>query len=224
MFGKKEPIIEPKAVNEDVLIQISQPIEITKKTTITVPTQYKAIAYIDNKAEVRIASCVKKEFIKSYGKEYLGKQLRVAFVSLRTLAQSAWGFGNIQVNNERLKEAYRIGANGKFSIEIIDHEKLIQAFPNDSNITIEQIRDKSISTLKTIGTPILGEYFSKTSTSVFEMSALVGDFRDKFMTALQSEKVFANMGIKIATLTVDGFHANEDDLELIRNRINGEVK
>ena len=224
MFGKKEPIIEPKAVNEDVLIQISEPIEITPKTTITVPTQYKAIAYIDNKAEVRITSCVKKEFIKSYGKEYLGKQLRVAFVSLRTLAQSAWGFGNIQVNNERLKEAYRIGANGKFSIEIIDHEKLIQAFPNNSNITIEQIRDKSISTLKTIGTPILGEYFSKTSTSVFEMSALLGDFRDKFMAALQSEKVFASMGIRIATLTVDGFHANEDDLELIRNRINGEVK
>ena len=126
----------------------------------------------------------------------------------------------LQVNNERLKEAYRLGANGKFTIEIVDYAKLVQTFPNVNTITNEQIRDKSISTLKTIGTPILAEYFSNTSTSVFEMSSLISDFRDKFISALQEEKIFASMGIKIATLTVDGFHANEDDLELIRNRIN----
>jgi len=40
------------------------------------------------------------------------------------------------------------------------------------------------------------------------------------MDALQNEKIFASMGIKVSMLTVDGFHANEDDLELIRNRIN----
>ena len=136
------------------------------------------------------------------------------------MVQSAWGFGNIQVNNVRLKEAYRIGANGKFSIEITDHVKLIQSFPNSSEITIDQIREKTISTLKTIGTPILGEYFSNTDTSVFEMSSLIADFRDKFMEGLQDERIFAEMGVKIATLTVDGFHANEDDLEMIRNRIN----
>lgn len=225
MFGKKELAIEPKIVNDDVLIQVSEPIEITKKTKITVPMQYKAIAYIDQKALFRIEPCINKEIVKTYGKEYLGKQLKVAFIAKRTLSQSAWGFGNIQVNNERLKEAYRIGANGKFTIEISDHEKLIQTFPNASSITIEQIREKTISTLKTIGTPTLGEYFSKTSTSVFEMSSLISDFRDKFVENLQNEKIFASMGIKIATLTVDGFHANEDDLEMIRNRINnGEVK
>ena len=119
-----------------------------------------------------------------------------------------------------LKEAYRIGANGKFSIEITDHVKLIQSFPNSSEITIDQIREKTISTLKTIGTPILGEYFSNTETSVFEMSSLIADFRNKFMDGLQDERIFSEMGVKIATLTVDGFHANEDDLEMIRNRIN----
>lgn len=220
MFGKKNFMIEPNPVKEEVLIQISEPIEITKKIKLNVPTQYKAIAFIDQKAMFRIEPCIKKEFIKSYGKEYLGKQLRIAFVSNRTLAQSAWGFGNIQVNNEGLKEAYRIGANGKFSIEITDYAKLIQCFPNSNEITIEQIREKSISTLKTAGTPILADYFSNTTTSVFEMSSLVGDFRDKFMEALQEEKIFANMGIKVSNLTVDGFYANEEDLEIIRNRIN----
>ncbi len=220
MFGKKNFIIEPVAANEDVLIQISEPAEITKKTKVSVPTQYKAIAFIDQKPLFRIEPCINKEFVKTYGKEYIGKQLRIAFVANRALAQSAWGFGNIQVNNEGLKEAYRIGANGKFSIEILDYAKMIQAFPGADSITIEQVREKSISTLKTVGTPILGDYFSKTATSVFEMSSLVADFRDKFMAALQEEKIFSSMGIKVATLTVDGFHANEEDLELIRNRIN----
>lgn len=220
MFGKKNYTVEPIAVNEDVLIQLSTPVEISKKTKISVPTQYKAIAFIDQKPQFRIEPCINKEFVKSYGKEYIGKQLKIAFIYNRTLAQSAWGFGNIQVNNEGLKEAYRIGANGKFSIEITDYAKLIQAIPNENTITIDQVREKSISTIKTVGTPILGEYFSKTSTSVFEMSSLIGDFREKFIIALQSEDIFSNMGIKISTLTVDGFHANEDDLELIRNRIN----
>lgn len=220
MFGKKNYTVEPIAVNEDVLIQLSSPVEISKKTKISVPNQYKAIAFIDQKPQFRIEPCINKEFVKSYGKEYVGKQLKIAFISNRTLAQSAWGFGNIQVNNEGLKEAYRIGANGKFSIEITDYAKLIQAIPNENTITIDQVREKSISTIKTVGTPILGEYFSKTSTSVFEMSSLIGDFREKFIIALQSEDIFSNMGIKISTLTVDGFHANEDDLELIRNRIN----
>jgi hypothetical protein len=40
------------------------------------------------------------------------------------------------------------------------------------------------------------------------------------MCGLQDEKIFSELGVKIATLTVDGFHANEDDLEMIRNRIN----
>lgn len=220
MFGKKNYTVEPIAVNEDVLIQLSSPVEISKKTKISVPNQYKAIAFIDQKPQFRIEPCINKEFVKSYGKEYIGKQLKIAFISNRTLAQSAWGFGNIQVNNEGLKEAYRIGANGKFSIEITDYAKLIQSIPNENAITIDQVREKSISTIKTVGTPILGEYFSKTSTSVFEMSSLIGDFREKFIIALQSEDIFSNMGIKISTLTVDGFHANEDDLELIRNRIN----
>ena len=221
MFGKNYVTIEPKVVNDDVLIQVSEATEITKKTRVSVPIQYNAYAFVDQKLLFRIDACINKDLIKLCDKDYLGKQIKIAFVAKRAMAQSAWGFGNIQVNNVRLKEAYRIGANGKFSIEITDHVKLIQSFPNSNEITIDQIREKTISTLKTIGTPILGEYFSNTDTSVFEMSSLIADFRDKFMEGLQDESIFAEMGVKIATLTVDGFHANEDDLEMIRNRING---
>lgn len=220
MFGKKKYFIEPVESANDVLIQISAPQKINKKTKLTVPQHYKAIAYVDQKATFRVEPCVAKEILDVYGKEYKDKQLRVAFIANRTLAQSAWGFGNIQVNNEALKEAYRIGANGSFCVEVTDYEKLIALFPNENIITAEMVREKCISTLKTVGVPIIGEYFAKTQTSVFEMSTLVTDFRDKFLKALATEKIFGTMGIKITVLTVNGFYANEDDLEVIRNRIN----
>ena len=221
MFGKKNRTIEPAKVNENVLIQLSAPVAVTKKTKITVPSHYRAIAYIDQKPLFRIDPCVDKGFVKTYGKEYVGKSLSVAFIMVHSFAQSQWGFGNIPVNNARLKEAYRIGANGKFSIEVVDYAKAIHAFPNHSQITIDQIREKAISTLKTVGTPIMSDYFSNTKTSVFEMNSLISDFREKFVEALASEKLFINMGVKVDTLTVDSFHVNEEDLEMIRSHING---
>ncbi len=220
MFRRKKPVLEPNAIEGDVLIQKTAPVTIDKKTAVSVPNAYKAIAFVDEKPMFRIEPCAKRRIAEAYGKEYLDKQLQVAFVLPKAIAQSAWGFGNIQVNNEGLKEAYRIGANGKFTIEVLDYAKTIQVFPGARLITAEQIREKLISTLKSVGTPILGEYFSKTSTSVFQMSSLIGDFRDSFLKALQEERIFADMGVKITSLTVDGLHANEDDLELIRNRIN----
>ena len=220
MFGKKNYTVEPTAADSDVLIQLSEPAKITRKTRVSIPIQYKAIALVDQKPLFRIEPCVDKLFVKAYGKEYIGKQLRIAFIATRTLTQSPWGFGNIQVKNERLRETYRIGANGRFSVEIADYAKMLWSFPNAKNITIAQVREKTISTIKTVGTPILGEYFSKTETSIFEMNSMLGDFRNKLMTALQNERVFYDMGIRVSSLTVDGFHVNEEDLELIRNRIN----
>ena len=220
MFKDGDHIIKPAYSNENVLIQISNMVLVSKKTRITVPIRYKAIAIIDDKPLFRIESCKEKLFVKAYGKEYINKELKIAFIISKTFAQSAWGFGNIQVNNERLKEAYRIGANGRYTIEIVDYAKLIQAFPGTQEIDMEQVRERIISTLKTVGTPILSDYFSNTNTSVFEMNSLISDFREKFLMALQEEKIFVNMGIKIATITVNNFHTNEEDLEIIRKRIN----
>lgn len=220
MLKRKNNTIQPNVANEDILVQITEPQKISKKNKITVPTQYKAIAYIDQKPLFRIDVCLEKPIVKTYGKEYIGKELKVAFITAKSLSQSAWGFGNIQVNNERLKEAYRVGANGKFTIDIVDYSKLIQAFPNAKEITMDQVREKTISTIKTVGTPILSEYFSNTTTSVFEINSLMANFRERFVVALQEEKLFIDMGIKISSMTVDGFHVNEEDIEMIRKRIN----
>ena len=215
----KKIIIQP-IENTDTVIQFSDVCEVTKKLYITVPNQYKVIAYIDQKVSFRIEPDIEINIYEQYGKEYLGKQIMFAFILTKSLPQMAWGFGNIQVNNEKLKEAYRVGANGKYMVDVIDYVKLINAFTDSKQITIDEIREKSISALRTVGVPILSACFANTDVSVFEISSLMGTIREKMIESLKIESVFNNLGIKINSLTIDGIHVNEEDLEIIRSRIN----
>ena len=146
--------------------------------------------------------------------------MKIAFIHVTAIPEMPWGFGNIQVNNERLKEAYRVGANGAFQIKITDFTKLMGAFSGDGEITVDDIKEKVLSLIKTIGVELVGACFANTDVSVFEISSLVGKIRENLFEKLSKESKLADMGIKIANLTVAGIHVNEEDLELIRDRIN----
>ncbi len=220
MFGRKKSVLELESYNEAALIQFTKSVEITKKTTISVPANYRAIAFVDGKPLFRIEPCEKKQFVKAYKKEYLGSTIKIAYITARSFSQLPWGFGNIQVNNSKLAEAYRVGVNGKLTVDVTDYARLIAAFPPRELITVDDVREKCLSAIKTVGTPIVADYFSKFETSVFEMNSLIGDFREKFSAALTEEKTFTDLGVRLSALTVNGFYANEDDLKIIRERIN----
>lgn len=206
---------------DNVLVNFSEVVEVDKTTTLKVSAGQEAIVFIDGKAVFRVESGGKKLIFKDYGKNYLGKEMQIAFVKTKAILQMSWGFGNIQVNNERLKEAYRVGTNGKYIVEIVDFMKLINAFSFGQNITVDNIKEKTLSAIKTVGTPILSSCFAKTDVSVFEISSLIGVIREEMVKDLKDEKMFSNIGIKINSLTVDVVHVNQEDLELIRDRING---
>ena len=213
--------ISLKGNNEELIIYCTDYIKTDKDLTITVPKNYKVIALMNEKVAFRIEPCIEKNIVKSYGKDLIGVQIKYAFILSKALPQISWGFGNIQVNNERLKEAYRMGANGKYIVEVDDLARLLNEFSNANEVTIDSLREKTVSIVKMIGTPILSSYFADTNVSVFEISSKLSDFREKMFNALVKEKMFIDMGLKIKDLTVESLHVNDDDLELIRNRING---
>lgn len=213
-------LLQPLHSDENILVQFSGVVEVKKATTLKVTAGYEGIVFIDGKPTFRVPLGSKKVIYKDYGKEYLGKEMQVAFVKIKTLSQMAWGFGNIQVNNERLKEAYGVGASGKYIVDIADYIKLINAFAFGKDITVEDIKEKTMSAIKTIGVPIVSACFAKTDVSVFEINSLISVIRDTMESALEDEKLFSNIGVKINSLTVDVIHVNEEDLEIIRERIN----
>lgn len=216
----KRIVLEPMIADENVIVQFTDTFIADKSTSIKVPNGYRALVFADENVAFRINAGAPKKISES-GKEYIGKECRVAFVRTKLLPNMMWGFGNIQVNNERLKEAYRVGTNGKYSVEIAETGKLMRCFDTEENITLDMLREKTVSVLRMVGTTLLGKYFAATDISVFEMSAHTDELRQALIKALSSESVFGELGLKLKDLTVDGIHVNEEDLELIRNRING---
>ena len=214
--------IELENEKEGLVVNYTDYIKTEKGLTITVPKNYKVIAFIDEKVVFRIESCIKKDIVKSFGKDLIGKEIKYAFILKSSVPQLSWGFGNINVNNSRLKEAYRMGANGKYVVDIVDYAKLINQFTNKKEILVDDIREKTIPILKMKGIPILSSYFANTDVSVFEINSKMDEFRTKFVETLQSEDMLFDMGLKVKYITVDGLHVNDEDLELIRNRINKE--
>ena len=216
----KKSVLQPILSDEDVIVQYTDNIVADKSTAITVPDGFQGIVFIDERVLFRISPCVEKSLL-DYGKELKGKLCRVAFVRTKAIPAMAWGFGNIQVNNARLKEAYRAGANGKYVVEIVSVPKLIAHFDSDRDITLDKLRDCTISVIKNIGTTYVAEYFAGTDISVFEISAHTAQLRERLFAALKDEDVFASLGMKLKDITVDGIYINEDDLALIRANING---
>lgn len=213
-------VLQPMIADDSVIVQFTANVTVDKNTLVKVPNGFQAIALINEKAAFRINAGADKKLV-TYGKEYSGKQCRVAFVRTKPLSAMMWGFGDITVNNERLKENYRVGANGKYTVEISEIAKLINGFDVENNITTGMIREKTISILKNSGQTVLGKYFAKTDISVFEISAQTDNVRAELFNALKEEPAFLNIGVKLNNLTVEKIHVNEGDLELIRNRAGG---
>ncbi len=218
----REVIYKPTNTGDGVIVQYTDSFILDKGMKISVPNQYIAVVFDNEKISFRVEPCVGKVIFKEYGKNFLGHTMKIAFIHVTAIPEMPWGFGNIQVNNDRLKEAYRVGANGAFQIKITDFTKLMASFNGSGEITVGDVKEKVLSLIKTIGVELVGACFANTDVSVFEISSIVGKIREDLFEKLSKESKLADMGIKIANLTVAGVHVNEEDLELIRDRINAD--
>lgn len=217
----KEIVYKPINTSDGIIVQYTENFVLDKSMKISVPNQYIAVVFDNEKISFRVEPCIGKIIFKEYGKNFLGHTMKIAFIHVTAIPEMPWGFGDIQVNNKRLKEAYRAGANGMFQIKITDFTKLMGAFPSSGEITIDDVKAKVQSLIKMIGVEVVGSCFANTDISVFEISSLIGKIRDDLFEKLSKETKPADIGIKIVNLTVSGIHVNEEDLELIRDRING---
>ncbi len=220
----KKVVLEPTSREEGVLVQFTDAVVVDKALTVKVPSGFRAVVYLNEKSEFRIEPTEGKRIVE-YGKQYLNATCRVAFIRDTLVPQMLWGFGEINVNNERLKEAYQVGVHGKYSVEIVEAAKLLKGLGGGNAITIDRIREETVPTIRTVGTAILGKYFANTDISVFEIAAHQDEIREKLITSLKNETVFASLGLNLRDLTVDKVRIQDEDLELIRQRINnGEDK
>ena len=146
----REVIYKPTNTGDGVIVQYTDSFILDKGMKISVPNQYIAVVFDNEKISFRVEPCVGKVIFKEYGKNFLGHTMKIAFIHVTAIPEMPWGFGNIQVNNERLKEAYRVGANGAFQIKITDFTKLMRAFSGNGEITVDDVKEKDLKHIKTI--------------------------------------------------------------------------
>lgn len=215
----KEMIITPQEINNDIIIQFSDDYIVEKNLVVDVPNQYEMIGYINGKVSFRENDG--RYIIYKINKDFLKKNFKVAFIKKKALPDIIWGFGDINVNNQRLKECYRVGSNGTLQFEIIDRVKFVDSFIWGKNISVDMIKFKIIPVIKNIGADVLSKYFANTDVSVFEINSKLEDIRIQLFNSLSNELIIKNMGLKVKSLVVNIIHVNDDDLDIIRNHING---
>ena len=217
----KEKIYVPEDSDGRVVISYTEPFRLDRKAKITVPHQYIALLFADGKRILREGPCDRKT-ICTMCKEQLGHELQIAFVRAEAIPEALWGFGNVQVNNQNLREVYRAGANGVCKIgisDISDYGRLTEAFPHGRPVTIDTIREKLNAIIASVGVRILGSCLTNSTVSACEVSSLLGEVQDKMQAMLSDNARIREMGLRISALTVAGIHVNREDLESIRSRL-----
>ena len=211
--------LAPSSYLTDCVVQFSPSAKIDKSVFLTVPNGYKGFVYINEKLSFRVDNCNHINLLKEYGKDLLGQNVKVCFILINSLPLLAWGFGNIEIKNDHQNELYKAGANGKYALEIEDFGRLIAAYSGFNVVTIDDLREKTISVIKSVGAPILNNLLVDKEVSVFNATLKAKELQEKLFSSLCEEKSFKSMGFKLNSLTVEGIHINSDDLERIRSKV-----
>lgn len=78
----------PTIASNDVLIQFTKPVVLDKHVVVTVPTEFFAVIYIDEKPLARMEACDDSNILKFVGKTFAGKNVKLAFVRKKTFHTS----------------------------------------------------------------------------------------------------------------------------------------
>ena len=76
----RETIFTPDMRDGGVVVWYTEAFILDKGMKITVPNQYTAVVFDNEKIAFRVEPCVGKVIFKEYGKELLGHTMRIAFV------------------------------------------------------------------------------------------------------------------------------------------------
>lgn len=214
----KKIILEP-IIDENLIVQFSESVELTKDVYLTVPRQYKAYIYIDEKLELIAKNTAKNKVFELLAKEksYLKKQVRVAFVNT-LFPRILWGVGDVQVKNDKLKQSYRVGVNGECIFEVVNDRAFINSFKFGTSISIDDIKKRILSSLQMTAADALSSIFADTDVSVFEMTSKTEEMRDEIVNKVNAENLIKDLGITVNSLTAKIF-IPEEDLIKIKNAI-----
>lgn len=217
---KGDIVISHSANGDNELLQVAEPVVLSKKVKVTVPEGFNASVTVNNDEDhlCRLDPCVELKLLERLGKTYKGKQVKIVYYpkSASTI-RAGWGIGGLHVRNDKLLQDYTVGANGSFTVEIDNYKALLYAFPDKKSVMLDDVKGKISSSFNERAKKILADYFANDNVSVFEINTYIQDFGEKLKEAMKYNEEFSKYGVKLDTVNVAGFYVPEDDIERIRN-------
>ena len=217
---RNKTLILPTISDDNIVIQFTATFSLNKDILITVPSNFIAIIYMNENAFGKIVPCSELSLLKYIGKNFVRENVKIAFVRTNNFSSINWGFGDIFVKNNAINGGVRMGANGKYLLKINDPIKVIKTFGLDENINIEAITGKTKPIIVSIGKPLLNKYFSQNDISIYDINSHTNDFKKLLLDEIKKEDEFKNFGLELISLTINGIHINDEDLEGIKNKSN----
>ena len=217
---KGDVVISHRVYDKNELIQVAEPVVLSKKVKVTVPEGFNAAVTVNNDKDhlCRLDPCVELKLLERLGKTYKGKQVKIVYYpeSVGTI-RAGWGIGGLHVRNDKLLQDYTVGANGSFTVEIDNYKALMHEFPDKKSVTLDDVKGKISSSFNERAKKILADYFANDNVSVFEINTYIQDFSEKLKEAMKYNEDFSKYGVKLDTVNVAGFYVPEEDIERIRN-------
>ena len=194
---KKNEIVCPQFT--DAVIKFSDPRIINASTCITIPIQYKAFVYIDDKSLLRFDPCKRLNFVKKYGKEYIGKQIKLAFVWWKNLEEISWQFSPTAISEAQ--EKLPLFANGRCRVEIINYPRLISGFYDKKSISENDIRNKILAAISNRCVSVLTDLYLEKCNNCDKNLCIELSVCAK--TILDNDLFFQGFGVRLTSFIVD---------------------
>ena len=215
-----EVFIEPYVSDIETIVQFSGTYNLDKNFVLNVPDGYVAHIYIDEKPLIRKDKGTDINLLKLLGKDYKDKAFKVAFFRTNELPELKWGFGQINVKNTKVGEAYTVGANGSYKLKIKDLGRLTATVGTQENITLDMIKERTKGIFKKVGVPVLSDLCSNTTVSALNITSLIGEFKSTFEKELNTQEdgvaALKKYGMELKEFSVSVIFIPDEDRENLK--------
>lgn len=198
--------------NKQVVLAYLTTCESPDKQEIIVPENAVAYLYVD---DVFIG---KKEssFLLSdaLSISQLNKLINVYISYPNEFKKILWGFGNVQIINKTLNEAFRLGCNGECCVDIFNYPTLFKMVGKEE-ITMRDIQKIILPLIEKVGKDVCTKLFINNTISAKNANLLRDKIEDAFYQRIVNSKLLVDFGLSITLIQLMVVYVNNDDLEYI---------
>ena len=206
--------------NRDMFFKRTAEMPLEQDHGITVPEGVTAEVYVEGVFKKLVKGGSKKRLSSLLGSDAVGKNFCVFFIRNQALPVLSWGIGNLDVSYEGFKDSqYRVGANGKLSVEISDYSAFALNFEADRYIYTTAMATEKISfSARGLVEKILYGLFTELGEPIVNTEFVIDEMNYRLSEQLCDKELSELPGVRILSVNAGSICVCDEDLQLLRKK------